>query len=110
MSKYYNLKKFNPDKKYYFVLESKIDKIDKILYNSYERDCGIGKENYYYILRFITKQQKEIENSINKDIIREKIKELKERTKQEKTITFYCNSNDIARTVISNFKELLEEN
>jgi hypothetical protein len=46
---------------------------------------------------------------ISKDKIREKIKELEERAKQEKTITFYCNSNDIARTVISNFNELLEE-
>ena len=46
---------------------------------------------------------------ISKDKIREKIKELEEKTKQEKTITFYCNSNDIARTVISNLNELLEE-
>lgn len=47
---------------------------------------------------------------VSADKIREKIKELEEKAKQEKTITFYCNSNDIARTVITNLNELLEEN
>lgn len=56
MSKYYNLKNHNLDKKYHFILESKIDKIDKILFDSYSRDCGIGKENYNYIMTFITRE------------------------------------------------------
>lgn len=65
MSKYYNLKKLNPDKKYHFILESKIEKIDKILYDSYVSDYGIGKTNYNYIMEFIKNQQKEIENLAN---------------------------------------------
>ena len=60
-NKFYKIDNDKFNKKYHFILESKIEKIDKILYDSYERDCGIGKENYYYIMRFITQQQKELE-------------------------------------------------
>ena len=59
MSKYYNLKKLNPDENYHFILKSK--KIDKILYDSYVSDCGIGKENYNYIMKFIKKQKQDID-------------------------------------------------
>lgn len=64
-SKYYNLKKFNPDEEFNFILFSKIEKIEHILYNSYESDCGIGKANYIYIMRFINRQQREIEDFEN---------------------------------------------
>ena len=49
-----------------------------------------------------------VKDYISKDKIREKIKELEEK-QNKKTITFYCNSNDITRTVITNLNELLEE-
>lgn len=83
MSKYYNLKNLNSDEKFHFILESKIDKIDRILFNSYESDCGIGKENYNYIMRFINRQQKEIEEkNCLIDVLQHKIEELLDNKKE----------------------------
>ena len=121
MSKYYNLKKFNSDEKFRFILSSKIEKIENILYNSYESDCGIGKANYNYIMRFINRQQREIEDLnkeleirikwqqyfekeyINKDKIREKIKEYDKWIKQGE----YIESLEAQKYALN---ELLEEN
>ena len=75
--------------------KDEIDKIDIILYKSYESDIGIGKEYYNYIMKFINNQQKEIEELkeknkqltnyltdsyyVSADEIREKIKEYEEK-------------------------------
>lgn len=60
-------------------MNDEIDKIDIILYKSYESDVGIGKENYNFIMKFINKQQKEIERlKYDIDFLYGVIDELKE--------------------------------
>lgn len=113
--------------------KDEIDKIDIILYKSYESDIGIGKENYNYIISFIKSQQKEIEklnfenhmlkkwneqldkNCISKDKIREKLE-----IERIKALDRFDNKLDVKQRIYKRniqvamldtlSKELLKEN
>ena len=95
-------------------MNEEIEALKLELYDSYISDIGITQKTYKRLndlLNLIEKQQKEIENSISKDKIREKIKDFEEirdiiAVKENIDLNYDMKRNDYC---IKMLNELLEE-